>query len=390
MRIGIDLRPLQTASGRRGVGTYARHLVRALRACRQADEEMVGFVSTGRSLEGIEADQLDSVVKVPGPSRGITVLDPIRLPRLLRRERIDLYHSLFYAAPVRRPPGVKVVQTVHDLTPVLFPEAFTRRQRLIFRAAFACAARADRVVSVSENTRRDLARLAAIPPAHVEVIPPGIDPAFRDAPVCTEPDPALLERHGVDGPYLLHVGGFDPVKNLSAALEALARLRGEGFPHRLVVAGDPGSHGPAFRREAERLWIEAAVTTTGWIPVSGLIRLYQGAEVMVYPSRYEGFGLPPVEAMACGTPVVASSAGSLPEVLGDSCPLVDPDDAEGFAREIGRLLRDPEARREAARRGREHAARYGWEASARKTLAMYRRLAAGERTPRAAARTEES
>jgi len=345
---------------------------------RRTDEEIVGFISAARDRDLRELDAVDAVVEVPGPARAITLLDPLRLGGLLRRQGIDVFHSLFYAPPVRRPAGIKIVQTVHDLTPLLFPEGFTLRQRLVFRITFALAAHVDRVVAVSDNTRRDLDRLTSIPPSSVEVIPPGVDEVFDESTSRDDARREVARRHGVHRPYLLHVGGYDAVKNLVVALAAVARLRRQGLAHVLVVAGEPGRFADEFRREVQGFELEGAVVPTGWVPQEDLVLLYRAADVVLYPSRYEGFGLPPLEAMACGTPVVASMGGSLPEVLGDACPLVEPADHLGLARETRRLVEDMAARAESIRRGRERAARYRWDAAADSTLALYRRLV-GER-----------
>jgi glycosyltransferase involved in cell wall biosynthesis len=372
VRIGLDLRPLQTGSGRRGVGTYTRHLVRALRRRAGAAERMFGFLSAAGPLDVVDHGDVDGIVSIPGPARGITLMDPFRFPDLLRRHEIDLFHSLFYAAPVRRPTGVRVVQTVHDLTPLLFPEGFTMRQRVVFRTAFALAARADRIVAVSENTRRDLRRLLSIPTAQVEVIPPGVDAVYDESLPREEAARRVQDLHGVRPPYLLHVGGYDRVKNLEIVLAATARLRRDGMPHRLVVAGEPGEAWEGFRREVEGFELGDRVVATGF--VEDLVPLYRAADVLLYPSRYEGFGLPPLEAMACGTPVVAAAAGSLPEVLDGACPLVDPTDHAALAAAVRRLVEDPAAREDAIRRGRARAAGYRWETTADLTLQLYRRL----------------
>jgi glycosyltransferase involved in cell wall biosynthesis len=312
-------------------------------------------------------------VQVPGPARGITFLDGWRLPALLVRQRVDLFHSLFYALPSRSAPGVRLVQTVHDLTPVLIPQGFSRRQRMVFRTALRRSRRADRVICVSENTRADLMRWLALPESSVEVIPPGLDPVFFQAR-SAEDMADLRRRLGLDGPFWVHSGGYDPIKNLPRVLEALARLRAEGLRHRLAVTGDPGPHAEAFQEQVSRHSLEAAVVQAGFLSVEDLATLYAAAEVMVYPSRYEGFGFPPLEAMACGTAAVAASAGSLSEVLGGICPLVDPDDTGALVDELRRLLTDPELRREVATRGRERAAGFRWESAAARTWDVYHKL----------------
>ena len=373
MRVGIDLRPLQTSTAQRGVGTYARHLLAALARSRRPQDEIVGFVSASQPRGGVPEDDVQRLVEVPGPSRGITFLDGWRLPPLLAREKVDVFHSLFYALPSRGAPGVKLVQTVHDLTPILLPQGFSHRQRMVFRTALRRSRRAHRVVAVSENTRADLLQWLALPPDAVEVIPPGIDPAFF-LPVAAQRLAELRRELRLEGPYWIHSGGYDPIKNLPLVLEALARLRGEGIAHRLVITGEPGAHGPAFRREVEGRRLQDAVLQVGWVALQDLAVLYAGAEVMVYPSRYEGFGFPPLEAMACGTAAVAARAGSLPEVLAGVCPLVDPDDADGLAHELRRLLGDADLRRQIASRGRQRAAGFRWEDTADRTWDLYRTL----------------
>ena len=367
MRIGVDLRPLQTASGGRGVGTYVRHLTRALRARRAAGDEVVGIVAAALPDDAVPSDCADRVVRLGGPARGRTLIDAVRLPGLLVREGIEVYHAVFYAPPARRPRGVRVVQTVHDLTPLRFPAGFTWRQRWVFRAAFRRARRAARVIAVSTTTRDDLVRLAGVPAERIEVIFPGVDPAFRPE--------TMTARRPLAGPYLLHVGGYDPIKNLPVALRALRQLRAEGFPHRLVVAGDPGGHADEFHRAAAEIGVADAVVATGFVPVAELADLYRSADLVVYPSLHEGFGLPPLEAMACGVPVIAARAGSLPEVLGDAAILVDPSDPRALAAAAARLLRDPSAAAALRTLGPARAARYRWEEAADRTWELYRAAA---------------
>jgi glycosyltransferase involved in cell wall biosynthesis len=362
------------------VGTYGRHLVAALAERRRDGEELLGFMSNGPPVDPEVARSLDRLVTIPGPSRGITFLDGWRLPRLLTRQQVQIFHSLFYALPSRPVPGVLLVQTVHDLTPLLLPGGFTLRQRMVFRAALRRATRAHRVVAVSENTRDDLVRILGLHLSSVEVIHPGMDPIFFQPPRSGRID-ELRDRIGLDGPYWIHSGGYDPVKNLPQVLGALARLRAEGCSHRLLVTGNPGPHASAFAQEVERHGLQGAVVQSGWVEVEDLACLYRGAEVMVYPSRYEGFGFPPLEAMACGTAAVAGRAGSMPEVLGGVCPLVDPDDTEELTDALRCLLADPGLRAETSRRGRERAAGFRWEAAADRTWEMYRGMLAASGSP---------
>lgn len=346
-----------------------RHLTRALRARRAAGDEVVGVVAAALPVDSVPPDCADRLVRLGGPARGRTLLDSLRLPRLLVAEAIEVYHAVFYAPPARRPRSVRIVQTVHDLTPLRFPAGFTLRQRWVFRAAFRRARVAARVIAVSGTTRDDLVRLAGVPASRIEVIFPGVDPQFR-------PDAAAPGPRPFPGPYLLHVGGYDPIKNLPVALRALRRLRADGFPHRLLIAGDPGRHAGTFRRSVAEIGVAEAVLATGFVPVAQLADLYRFADLVLYPSLHEGFGLPPLEAMACGVPVIAARAGSLPEVLGDAAIYFDPIDPEALAGAAARLLRDPAAAELLRVRGRRQAARYRWEDAADRTWEAYRVAAA--------------
>jgi len=330
---------------------------------------VIGIVAAALGADSVPGECADRIVRLDGPARGRTWFDSLHLPALLARESIAVYHAVFYAPPIRRAPGVRVVQTVHDLTPLRFPDGFTLRQRWVFRAAFRRARTVSKVIAVSQTTRQDLVRMAGVPAGRIEVIYPGVDPLFQPLLSAARPD-------ALEAPYLLHVGGYDPIKNLPAALHVLKRLRAAGFPHRLLVAGDPGNHAERFRRSAAEIGVGDAVVPTGLVAVEDLADLYRHADLVLYPSLHEGFGLPPLEAMACGAAVIAARAGSLPEVLGEAAALVDPGDPEAWATEAARLLRDPEAAGALRARGRAQAARYRWDDAADRTWGVYRAAAA--------------
>ncbi len=282
------------------------------------------------------------------------------LPRLLRRLRPALAHFQ-HALPLACP--CPAVVTVHDLSFERDPSVMGLRDRLVFRTAVPRAARkADRVLAVSERTKRDLIELYGIPDGKIVVTPNGVDPAF------TQQGPSP------DGKtYALVVGTLQPRKDPDAAIEALALLDDQDL--RLVFAGpDKGGRAHAERtaeRTAERVGLAARVEFKGHVPQTELAALYRGAACLVFPSRYEGFGLPALEAMASGTPVVATRAGALPEVTGDAAILVDDRSPAALAGAIERALADRE-RLVAA--GLARAAQFTWAETARRTLAVYREL----------------
>jgi glycosyltransferase involved in cell wall biosynthesis len=277
------------------------------------------------------------------------------LPRLLRRLQPRLAHFQHVVPP--RCPCPAVV-TVHDLSFERHPELMGRRDRLIFRTMVPRSVRqAARVLAVSEWTKSDLVEHYDIPEDKVIVTPNGVDPVFT---------PAGERRDGE--PYALFVGTLQPRKDPLAALEAVALL-GDGL--RLVLVGPDKGLGVEARRVASELGLNGRVEFAGHVEKQQLAELYRGAACLVFPSRYEGFGLPVVEAMASGTPVVAAASGSIPEVAGNAAVLVEPGDPVALAGGIERALADRERLVEA---GLERAKRYSWSETARRTLDVYREL----------------
>src|SRR5262249_42286431 len=229
-------------------------------------------------------------------------------------------------------------------------------------------------IADSDATRRDLLRYYRVAPQKVRAVPLGVEPAFR--PVELEAARALAaERYGLTSPFLLFVGTLEPRKNLRALLEAYRRLlsshTGEGDAPTLAVAGARGWWYRDLYRLARELGLDGRVRFLGRVPDADLPPLYSAAAAFVYPSLYEGFGLPPLEALACGTPVVCSDRSSLPEVVGDAGLLVDPTQPAALAGALARILDDPALRQELRGRGLERAARYTWARTAAETVQVY-------------------
>jgi glycosyltransferase involved in cell wall biosynthesis len=331
---------------RTGDETYVTGLLREL----AASDLRFAAVTRHPELvpEGIEPIELQARSQVLRMSVG--------LPRLLRRLRpavAHFQHSLPLACPC------PAVVTVHDLSFERDPSVMNRRDRLIFRTMVPRAARrAARVLAVSELTKRDLIELYDIPEEKIVVTPNGVDPAFTP------------EGPRADGePYALFVGALPPRKDAAAAIEALALL-GNGAPRLVVVGQDKGGRAEA-EQAVERNGLAGRVEFRGHVPQEELAALYRGAACLVFPSRYEGFGLPVVEAMASGTPVVATTAGALPEVAGGAAILVEERNPVALAGGIERAIADRE-RLVAA--GLERARQFTWAETARRTLEVYRDL----------------
>jgi glycosyltransferase involved in cell wall biosynthesis len=290
------------------------------------------------------------------------------LPEILEQLRPDLVHFTNYLAPAAC--RVPYVLSIHDMSLQLFPECHTWKKRLLTsRLLPLVAERARLVLAPSESTRRDVVRLLGLDPAKVRVIPYAAGPAFR--PV--SPDPERMERlYGVRPPYFLYVGTLEPRKNLERLLRAFARALPALPRASLVLVGQRGWKFAATLREAARGDLHGRVVMPGYVPEEDLPTLMSGALAFVYPSLYEGFGLPVVEAMACGTPVMTSRSSSLSEIAEGAALLIDPHDEAAMADGLRALAGDEALRSDLAERGRRRAALFSWDRTGRETVAAYR------------------
>lgn len=355
-----------------GSGQYLRRLVEAL--ARSQPELALTLCMPGRESPlhvpaGVEAALLPAS---PG-SLGKVWWEQLALPRAVRRLGVDLLHVPYWGSPWRA--AVPVAVTVHDLIPLLLP-AYRGGPwvRLYTALVSATARRAAGVFTDSEAARGDIVRRLRLPEARVWAVPLAADASYHP-----DVDIAPLGALGLTPGYLLYLGGFDVRKNLAATLAAFALVREELPDARLVVAGRLPAGDSAFAPDPRRLLREAglpetAVHFTGFVPEAAKPALYRGARAFVFLSRYEGFGLPPLEALACGMPVVGSDAASLPEVIGDAGVLVAPDDVEGAAAALVRLLTDDALHADLRERALRQAARFSWEQAAAETVKGYRRV----------------
>lgn len=302
-------------------------------------------------------------------------------PALLRVSHADVYHGVLNVMPLACP--VPSVVTIHDLSAFLFPQTFRRVNRMYTRWAIRVAARRARyLLAVSEFTRREIVRWLHVPPERVVVTPNAADARF--AP----PDPAVIEafrrRVGLPDRFVLFLGTLEPRKNLPLLLEAYARIaRDVDAP--LLIGGAKGWLYEPILARAEQLGLGDRLRFVGYIDQEDQALWYAAATIFVFPSLYEGFGMPPLEAMACGTPVIVSNSSSLPEVVGatGSHPdqaaalVVPPTDADALAEAMLRLLSDADLRAELRNRGLARARCFSWRTTAERTLAVYREAACG-------------
>jgi glycosyltransferase involved in cell wall biosynthesis len=293
--------------------------------------------------------------------------EQVMLPYAAARCRVDLLFSPYFSLPLV--PGVRTAVTIHDLIPLLLPEyAPSLPLQAYFRLVSTAARRADAVVTDSRYSARDIARVLHIPPRRIHVVYLGVDERYS-RPVAPDEQRMVRERLGLPERYLLYFGGTDPRKNILQLLHAVRLLRDRGqhiAPLALMIGRAPEAMPAAWApydpfAEAARLGLDREVLFLERPTDDDKAALYAGALAFLWPSRYEGFGLPPLEAMACGTPVVCSDASSLPEVAGDATILLSPDDVEGWAEAMRRLDADEAPRRDLAERGRRQAAQFTWE-----------------------------
>ncbi|MBC7226906.1 MAG: glycosyltransferase family 4 protein [Thermoflexales bacterium] len=352
-----------------GIGRYGVNLARAMAPLLGPEEQLTLLRDPARpSPWDLSALAGERVRVVDVPLSPFSLRQQWAVPRFMRRLRADLYHSPYYLMPYR--PGVPTVLTVHDLIPLRFPRQSTLQARLLFRWTTALALRAaDHVIAVSEATRQDLLRFFPLPADRVSVIPEAADPAFR--PCSPAEVEALRCRYGLPESFVLYVGSNKPHKNLTRLVEAWAQITEYGVRNTLIIAGPWDPRYPEPRRRAEQLGLQA-IRWLGPVPEADLPALYSAADLFVFPSLYEGFGLPVLEAMACGAPVVCSNTSSLPEVAGDAALRVDPTDVRALAEAVANLLTDEVQREEMRKRGWQQAARFSWERTAAMTLDVYR------------------
>jgi glycosyltransferase involved in cell wall biosynthesis len=303
------------------------------------------------------------------------------LPRQLARLKIDVCHFTNNVASIWTP--CPSIMTIHDMTLWLFPEYHGRSRLLSMRPIIPLAARrAAAIITVSESARRDIISILGVPEEKVHVIYEAPAPHFRRL----SPGPSLeavREHHQLPDRFILYVGTIEPRKNLVRLLEAFAQLRRAGGQTcSLVLVGQRGWHDDAVFEAAERLALGDAVRFLGYVSPETLVALYNLAEVAAFPSMYEGFGLPVVEAMSCGLPVVTSASGSLAEVAGDAAEYVDPHEVESIAHGLERLLTDRTRHEELRARGLARAPQFNWAEAARQTRQVY---ALATRVPQARA-----
>ena len=374
MRIAIDARKLHDF----GIGTYIRNLLKHL-ALIDRDTE---YVLLCRSQDVKVAEQLGPNFRaVVESSRPYSMAEQIMLPARLVALNVSLLHEPHYVLPPLVP--CRAVVTIHDCIHLMFPQYLPNRLAYGYARAslWAAARRAERVFTVSETSKADILRYCDVEAERIIVVYNAIDDRFA-----TPPEPEAIERvrerYQLHGPFALYVGNIKPHKNLERLIDAFDLVRRGGFERlELLIIGDQISKYPRLRRAVDKHKLHKHVRFLGFVADDTLAALYRLATVFVFPSLYEGFGLPPLEAMASGTPVVTSNRSSLPEVVGDAAVLVDPYSAASIADGIQQVLSDADLRRSLAARGLARAREFSWDASIRRVHEVYMDVAAQSTSP---------
>lgn len=345
-----------------GAGVYAIQLARALSSV--PGVEVVA--AAPRPLDGVEWLEVP-----PGSPFRRFAWELRSLGGAMSRSGVDLYHGTHFYTPRRSP--VPRVATIHDLTFFRLPRRYGFAHRRYYRAIAGSARRAERVIVPSRAVAHDAVRYLGIAPERIRVIPEA--PREGLAPASPGEVEAMRRRMGLEQPYLLCLGTAEPGKRAVDAIRALPAIHERHPGILLALAGNPGRLSGALKREAQRIGVAGSVRFLGYVPDDDLAALFTGAEALVFPSLFEGFGLPPVEAMACGTPVIAARAPAMDEVLAGGAVFVAPRDPAGIAREARAIAGDAAWRRELSARSRDLASAYSWKRAAEETVSVYRELA---------------
>jgi glycosyltransferase involved in cell wall biosynthesis len=366
LKIGIEARPIRWSYGT-GIGNYTYDLIAKL-----ADIDPVNDYTF------LWPDD-DPQPWIPFPRKYSYYFLPkdderetLEMPYWLTRERVDVFHLPQNGFRIPELKSCKIIVTIHDLIPYFLPEMVRSSflKRFIHEMPYIVE-RADRIITVSATSKNDIIKIFTIDPAKITVIPSAPSIAYRPLPK-DETRQKLRNQYGIKKPYILYVGGLNPRKNIAELIYAYSKVyRDLPCSQRLLIFGPNGQHLDRLQLLAKSLSLEEAVVFPGFVPSEDLPLFYNGADLFVYPSLYEGFGLPPIEAMACGTPVITSNVSSLPEVVGDAAIQINPHDTLELADAIFRVLTDEVLRESLIQKGLKHHRKYEWTRIAQEVLAVY-------------------
>ena len=367
-KVGINAHLLSGEAGYRRAGIH-QYIAQVLRHLPWEEGEPTYVVFTQQKnlfedLPGITAVSS----RLPTQNRLLRIFwEQVVWPWQARQHKLELLHSMAFVTPFLA--TCPAIITVYDLSFLHFPDRFPVLQRLYLSSQTrrSCQ-RARRIITISESSRQDVHRFFGVPLHQIDVVVPGVDPIYQPLPAAQVA--AFRQKHGLDR-FILHVGTLQPRKNIPVLIEALARL--EDAALKLVLVGGKGWLFDDIFRQVQALGLAERVIFTGYVPDGDLPLWYNAAELLVFPSVYEGFGLPVVEAMACGTPVIAAKSSSIPEAVGEAGLLFEPNDVEMLVNQMTAVLTNTDLQHKLRQQGLDHAQTFSWERAGRETAAVYRR-----------------
>lgn len=372
MNIGIN--GLLMSGAKTGIGNYMHNLLKALAKVDTTNSYKIFTAAQGETQDSFASNQQQIAVNLPSTGSWARILwEQTMLPQQMKPHQIDIMHFADYALPVLSKTRPWII-SVHDLAYRIYPETFSRG-KLWTKLALVKPSlhKAGKIITGSENTKQDIIKFYGISPERIAVTTYGVD-LDRFYPLSGTEVQTGLERYGLEPGYILFIGTLEPRKNIISVIRAYHHLRNNGCKQKLVIGGGTGWLYSDIFKLVEELKLVEEIIFTGYLPDEDLALLYNGAGVFVYPSLYEGFGLPPLEAMACGTPVVTSNVSSLPEVVGDAGLMVPPLESKAIAEAIGSVLANQQLADQLREKGIQRAQNFSWEKTARQTLAVYQEV----------------
>lgn len=345
-----------------GIGRYCTNLIKQFSSMDLRDD-----LSLITSLD--DDNKLNDFPKIKCASKVYGIKEQIEIPTLSLKNKIDLYHFPHFVFPVIN--YGKTILTIHDLTPLLFPEYFSKTARFYMKSLISIAKyRANKIIAVSNNTKHDLIEKFKFPEHKIKVIYNGVEECYR-VNKNKEDLNYIKMKYKTGDRFILYVGNIKPHKNIPRLLKALARL---SIDIKLVIVGRKDKAYDKVFKVIKEEKLQNRVIFTGFVPDDDLINIYNAATVFIYPSLYEGFGLPPLEAMACGTPVITSNVSSLPEVVGNAAITVDPYDIEKIAFSMTEILTNSSLQDKLIKKGKERVNLFSWKKTAIETKKLYEEL----------------
>lgn len=370
MKIGIDGRAAKWYHGT-GIGTYTNQLILSLNNV-DNDNNYLIFMPQCDSINNLKSNfKTEFVDSIPSNS----FWDDINVPNILNNADIDLYHVPQNGVGLSENIKCKKVITLHDIIPLRMPETVSDRYLKIFNDELPkILDNCDGIITVSDFSKNDIAKEFDFPYDKIYVTQLAADEIYRPLSKCQSKD-LITKKYGIQEDFILYVGGFSPRKNILGLIEAYSNLPSklkETF--KLVITGRKGPSYDKYKNRAEELHVSNNVVFTDFVPIEDMPLFYNATEVLVYPSFYEGFGLPPIEAMACGTPVIASNVTSLPEVCYESALFIDPNDIDALSYDIERVLSNSLLRLTMVKKSLTRSKNFSWNKTALDTISAYKSI----------------